>query len=208
MRPPSPAPRWPPRGSLSQRCRPCPTPCFSHTPSPLWLPGVPVCPGSLLLRPYLSLSLSPSHPQTHTRPFWSPGLKSGNKSVFAWTAAGRPWRRLSPANPPDCRPLTLLDSVLSWEALGFIGSSPPLSIQAWMGTQRNHQRSKEEPPGDSDHQPWIECFQETQGVGSEFSQVLRFVPAPTQTSNSGRFSRIWNVLTGIKIETLSVILRQ
>ena len=76
-----------------------------------------------------------------------------------------------------------------------------------MGTQRNHQRSKEEPPGDSDHQPWIECFQEIQGVGSEFSQVLRFVPAPTQISNSGIFSRIWN-LTGIRIETLAVILRQ
>ena len=41
MRPPSPAP---PQGSLSQRCRPCPMPCGSHTPSLLsGCPGSPSC---------------------------------------------------------------------------------------------------------------------------------------------------------------------
>ena len=95
------------------------------TPLPFFLAAQGPRSAFLLLRPYTSLSLSPFHLQTHS-PYWVPRPEiQGTKVDLHLAPVGRPWRRPSPANPPDCglaqdtRRLTLLNSGLTWKALGF-----------------------------------------------------------------------------------------
>ena len=91
---------------------------FPHPFPSFWLPRVPVLPPSYLDLHFSLLLPFPS--------YWVPGPEiQGTKVDLHLAPVGRPWRRSSPANPPNCGPpqdprqLTLLNSGLTWKALGF-----------------------------------------------------------------------------------------
>lgn len=96
--------------------RPAPCPAVPTPPLLLAAQGPPSC-----LPPAWALhfsSFSPFHP------YWVPGPEiQGTKVDLHLAPVGRPWRRSSPANPPNwTSPLGnshLLNSGLTWKALGF-----------------------------------------------------------------------------------------
>lgn len=103
-----------------------------------------------------------------------------------------------------------------WDDLGISGIHPTSTLifpsrPGWgargISAGRTQERYKGELPGDSNHQTWMEWFQKTQRVESQFSKVLSSVPAPAQIGNSGRVPRNWSLLTGVGFEALRVILR-